>query len=303
VSEEVRKYLAHARELSDAALDELLPRTDEPPGRLHESMRYSCLAPGKRLRPALALATCRAFAGEEEVCRRPAAALEMIHAYSLIHDDLPAMDDDDLRRGQPTNHVVYGDAMAILAGDALHTLACQVLAEWPRGDELAAMRSRVLAAVLDGIGWRGMVGGQVLDIELTGRAEAGSLEEVGAIHTRKTGALFRASLVLGAEVAGASSAQVKRMAHFGDVAGLAFQVVDDILDVTAESSALGKTGGKDEAAGKGTYPAVLGLEGAREVAESLTAEALELLEGTDFPEAGDAAPLRALTHFILERNH
>jgi geranylgeranyl diphosphate synthase type II len=266
-------------------------------------MRYSCLAPGKRLRPALALATCRAFAGEAEACRRPAAALEMIHAYSLIHDDLPAMDDDDLRRGQPTNHVVFGEAMAILAGDALHTLACQVLATWPRGDEHAAMRSRVLASVLDGIGWRGMVGGQVLDIELTGRAETGSLAEVKAIHVRKTGALFRASLVLGAEVAGAAPSLVERMARFGDVAGLAFQVVDDILDVTAGSDELGKTGGKDEAAGKVTYPAVLGLEGAREVAESLTSEALELLEDTPFPESGDAEALRALTHFILERTH
>lgn len=303
MSEEVRRYLAQARERCDAALEELLPGTDLAPARLHEAMRYSCLAPGKRLRPALALATCRAFAGDLDTCVRPAAALEMIHAYSLIHDDLPAMDDDDLRRGQPTNHVVFGEAMAILAGDALHTLACQVLATWPRGDERAAVRSRVLDAVLHGIGWSGMVGGQVLDIELTGRAEAGSLEEVKAIHTRKTGALIRASLVLGTEIAGATPEQVLRMARFGDVAGLAFQVVDDILDVTAESSALGKTGGKDEAAGKVTYPAVLGLEGAREVAESLTAEALELLEGTDFPEAGDAAPLRALTHFILERNH
>ena len=248
MSDLVREYLTRSRELCDAALDELLPGTDQPPGRLHESMRYSCLAPGKRLRPALAFAACRAFAGEEELCRRPAAALEMIHAYSLIHDDLPAMDDDDLRRGQPTNHVVFGEAMAILAGDALHTLACQMLASWPKGDDKAAMRSRVLAAVLDGIGWRGMVGGQVLDIELTGRADVGSLEEVKAIHTRKTGALFRASLVLGAEVAGAAPASVERMARFGDVAGLAFQVVDDILDVTAESSALGKTGGKDEAA-------------------------------------------------------
>ena len=303
MSDDVRQFLAWAAERTDAALDELLPGLDEPPGRLHESMRYSALAPGKRLRPALALATCRAFAGDEEACLRPAAALEMIHAYSLIHDDLPAMDDDDMRRGQPTNHVVFGEAMAILAGDALHTLACEVLSVWPKGDEHAAMRSRVLFAVVQAIGWRGMVGGQVLDIELTGRAEAGSLEEVQAIHSRKTGALFRASLVLGAEVAGAERSLVDRMARLGDVAGLAFQVVDDILDVTAGSEALGKTGGKDEAAGKVTYPAVLGLDAARETARGLCREALELLDGTEFPAGGDSAPLGALVRFVLERTH
>jgi geranylgeranyl diphosphate synthase type II len=303
VSEDVRSYLSSVRERIDRVLDELLPRPDQPPGRLHEAMRYSVLAPGKRLRPALALAACRSFAGDEEACLRPAAALEMIHAYSLIHDDLPAMDDDDMRRGQPTSHVVYGEAMAILAGDALHTLACEVLATHPAGDEHASLRSRVQLAVLQAIGWRGMVGGQVLDIELTGRSEAGTLDEVREVHSRKTGALIRASLVMGAEVGGAPPSAVERLARLGEVAGLAFQVVDDVLDVTAGSETLGKTGGKDEAAGKLTYPAVVGLERSRAIAASLTREARDLLDGTEFPPSGDAGALRALTQFILERTH
>jgi geranylgeranyl pyrophosphate synthase len=274
VSEDVRSYLSSVRERIDRVLDELLPRPDQPPGRLHEAMRYSVLAPGKRLRPALALAACRSFAGDEEACLRPAAALEMIHAYSLIHDDLPAMDDDDMRRGQPTSHVVYGEAMAILAGDALHTLACEVLATHPAGDEHASLRSRVQLAVLQAIGWRGMVGGQVLDIELTGRPEAGTLDEVREVHSRKTGALIRASLVMGAEVGGAPPSAVEH-----------------------------QTGGKDEAAGKLTYPAVVGLERSRAIAASLTREARDLLDGTEFPPSGDAGALRALTQFILERTH
>jgi geranylgeranyl diphosphate synthase type II len=264
-------------------------------------MRYSALAGGKRLRPALALAACRAFGGDEEACLAPAAALEMIHAYSLIHDDLPAMDDDDLRRGQPTSHVVFGEAMAILAGDALHSLACEVLATHPTGQEHDAARGRVQRAVLAAIGWRGMVGGQVLDMELTGRGGTAAEEELAGIHRRKTGALIRASLVLGAELGGAPADAVEELGRFGDVAGLAFQVVDDVLDVTASSVELGKTGGKDQETGKVTYPAVLGLELARVRARELTTLALELLEDVDHPAAGDPGPLRALATFILER--
>ena len=295
------EYLRDAAARVDRELDQLLPGVQDVPARLHEAMRYSVMSPGKRIRPALALAACRACGGDEAACLAPAAALEMIHAYSLIHDDLPAMDDDDMRRGQPTSHVVYGEALAILAGDALHTLACEILATRPAGDGHAALRARVQAHVLPAIGWRGMVGGQVLDIELTGSGLVGTEGEVFEIHRRKTGALLRASILLGAEVASAAPAQVEALGRFGDVAGLAFQVVDDVLDVTAVSKDLGKTQGKDAAAGKVTYPAVLGLDGATKRAKELTEEALRLLDGVPMASGGDAGPLRDLTRFILER--
>jgi geranylgeranyl pyrophosphate synthase len=293
--------LEDARRRVDAALDRLLPSPSEPCARLHEAMRYSALSPGKRLRPALALAACRAFGGDEKACLEPAAALEMVHAYSLIHDDLPAMDDDDLRRGRPTSHVVYGEAMAILAGDALHTLACEVLATWPHGNGQLVARARVQRHVLEAIGWRGMVGGQALDMELTGKGGAASEEEVRGIHLRKTGALIRAALLLGSEIGGAHADQVEAMGRFGDVVGLAFQVVDDVLDVTADAATLGKSQGKDAKAAKVTYPAVLGLEGARARARDLTEAALRELAALRFPEGGDPSQLEALTRFILER--
>jgi geranylgeranyl diphosphate synthase type II len=265
-------------------------------------MRYAALSPGKRLRPALALAACRALGGDEVRCLEPAAALEMIHAYSLIHDDLPAMDDDELRRGRPTCHVAFDEATAILAGDALHTLACEVLATYPEGDAEAALRSRVQRHVLRAAGWRGMVGGQALDMELTGRGASGTEDEVRAIHLRKTAALIRASLLLGAELSGAGPGPVDAMGAFGEVAGLAFQVVDDVLDVTSDAASLGKTAGKDADEKKVTYPAVLGLDASVARARELTAEALARLEAMSFPDAGDPEPLRALTRFILERS-
>jgi geranylgeranyl pyrophosphate synthase len=296
-----RVFLADVAPRVDATLDCLLPRPPATPERLCEAMRYSALSPGKRLRPALALATCRAFGGDEARCLPPAAALEMIHAYSLIHDDLPAMDDDDLRRGKPTNHVVFGEAMAILAGDALHTLACHVLATHPPGDADAALRSRVQGVVLEAIGSAGMVGGQALDIELTGRGGEVDEEQLVGIHSRQTGALIRASVVLGAEMGGGSSRAVEAMSQFGAALGLAFQVIDDILDVTAESADLGKTRGKDQAAQKVTYPAVLGLDGARARARELTERSHALLAAVEIPRGGDVGPLRALASYVLER--
>lgn len=294
-------YLKDAAQRVDVALSRLLPPVSEPCARLHEAMRYSTLSPGKRLRPALALAACRAFGGDEERCLEPAAALEMIHAYSLIHDDLPAMDDDDLRRGRPTSHVVYGEAMAILAGDGLHTLACEILATRPAGDEHAVLRSRVQRHVLSAIGWRGMVGGQAIDMELTGKGGGVGERDVESIHLRKTGALIRASLLLGSELGGASPDEVDAMGRFGDTAGLAFQVVDDVLDVTSSSEQLGKSAGKDADEGKVTYPAVLGLDEARKRARELTDRALSQFGETRFPESGDPGPLRALTRYVLER--
>ncbi|MEM7244309.1 MAG: polyprenyl synthetase family protein [Acidobacteriota bacterium] len=298
---DVPAFLTESARRIDAVLDQLLPPAGEGAGRLHEAMRYSTLAPGKRLRPALALASCRLFAGDETLCLEPAAALEMIHAYSLIHDDLPAMDDDDLRRGQPTSHVVFGEAMAILAGDALHSLACETMAFHPGGPEHARLRSRVQRHVLGAIGWQGMVGGQVLDLSLTGRGGQASEGEVEEVHLRKTGALIRASLVVGAEVGGATPEQVEAVGELGKVSGLAFQVVDDVLDVTSHADELGKTGGKDEAANKVTYPAVLGLEGAREKATELTRDALARLEAVSSEASGDGGPLAELLRFVLER--
>ena len=295
------EFLADAAQKADATLGRLLPSVDEPCGKLHEAMRYSALSPGKRLRPALALAACRAFGGVESLCLEPAAALEMIHAYSLVHDDLPAIDDDDLRRGKPTNHVVFGEAMAILAGDGLHTLACEVLAAHPRGDQHALLRSRVQQHVLSAIGWRGMVGGQALDMELTGRGGEMSEDDVRGIHLRKTAALIRAALLLGAEIGGAGPEDVAAMGRFGDSAGLAFQVIDDVLDMTKSSEELGKSAGKDAQEGKVTYPAVLGLEAARRRASELTELALAQLSAINFPREGDAEPLRGLTRYILER--
>jgi geranylgeranyl pyrophosphate synthase len=294
-------FLREAAGRVDAALERLLPPTSEPSHRLHEAMRYATLSPGKRLRPALALACCRAFAGDEAECLEPACALEMVHAYSLVHDDLPAMDDDDLRRGRPTCHVAYDEATAILVGDGLHTLACEILATYPIGDANALVRSRVQAHVLGAIGWRGMVGGQALDMELTGRGSAGTEAEVRSIHLRKTAALIRAALVLGAEIARAPAESVEAVGRFGEVAGLAFQVVDDVLDVTSDAASLGKTAGKDAEEKKVTYPAVLGLEASVARARELTAEALSRLDALPLPEAGDPAPLRALVQFILER--
>ena len=280
----LRRYVASVRERVDLALERALPTAPSCPARLAEAMRYSLFAGGKRFRPVLALAAADATArrlglGAEEASRAvdaalPAAcAIEMIHTYSLIHDDLPAMDDDDLRRGRPTLHVAYGEGLAILAGDGLLTEAFLLLAREPRGDDpdLARRKLAVLEAVADAAGVAGMAGGQAIDLEATGAGAsraAGGFDEARLrhMHACKTGALLRASAVSGAIMAGGTAAIIDAIGAYASEIGIAFQIVDDILDVEGSARELGKTAGKDAAAGKLTYPALFGVARSREFA-------------------------------------
>jgi geranylgeranyl diphosphate synthase type II len=293
---DLHDYLRERAALVEAALDRYLPGEDLLPAVLHQAMRYSVFAGGKRLRPTLVLAACEAVGGAPERVLHAACALEMIHTYSLIHDDLPAMDDDDFRRGRPTNHKVYGEANAILAGDALLTEAFRLLAD------PAANRDRDLAVVLRVIetvarcaGSQGMVGGQVVDMEAEGKPiDYATLQY---IHTRKTGALFLASIQAGAWLGGGSDDQLAALTRYGETAGLAFQIADDILDIIGDQAVLGKDVGSDQARGKATYPALLGLSEARRRAEELRDLALTALE----PLGTRAEPLRALARYIVDR--
>ncbi len=258
-------------------LDRYLPPESTPPETISRAVRYSLFAGGKRLRPLLVLSAAEAVGGSVADALPAAAAFEMIHTYSLIHDDLPAMDDDSLRRGRPTSHVVFGEAIAILAGDALQSHAFALLADSPPPCRVPAERRlRAVAELASAAGAGGMVGGQVLDLESEGRpADAEALER---IHRHKTGALIRAAARVGAIVSGASEDDLHRLTRFAEEAGLAFQIVDDILDVEGSAATLGKSAGKDEKAGKATYPQVLGIDNARRKAEELLSSALDRLE-------------------------
>jgi geranylgeranyl diphosphate synthase type II len=258
-------------------------------------MRYSVFAGGKRLRPVLVAAGAEAVGGTLAAVMPAACAVEMIHTYSLIHDDLPAMDNDDFRRGVPTNHKVFGEAIAILAGDALLTLAFRLLGDSVAAGADAQRLREVFTEVADAAGSAGMVGGQVADIECEGKPADAAI--VDYIHTHKTAALIRASIRSGAILAGATPAQLKALGVAGDDLGLAFQIMDDILDITATSEELGKTAGKDQAQQKATYPAVHGIETSRRRAQALVADAHAALE----PFGPRALPLRALGTFIIER--
>jgi len=289
-------FLAAERTLVDGALDRLLPPADAWPRRLHEAMRYAVFGGGKRVRPILARAACRAAGGDPARILEAACALELVHTYSLVHDDLPALDNDTLRRGRPTVHVAYDEALAILVGDALLTEAFLVLGTHPAGEELAPRRAEGCRLVALAVGSAGMVGGQVEDLEATGTPpDAGRLER---IHRAKTGALLAASVELGAVLAGVDAATRQRFARFGQSLGLAFQIADDILDVTGTAASLGKSPGKDAAAGKLTYPAVYGLAAARQelcrLAGALRAEA-EALEGR-------SGTLASLVEYIASRD-
>nr|WP_225323004.1 farnesyl diphosphate synthase [Synechococcus sp. RSCCF101] len=286
-------YLNGSRERVEAALDASLG--PERPEGLREAMRYSLLAGGKRLRPILCLAACELAGGEAELAMPTAVALEMIHTMSLIHDDLPAMDDDDLRRGQPTNHVKFGEATAILAGDALLTRAFEMVARRSPGvppDRLLAVVAELSLAA----GAPGLVGGQVVDLDSEGRSV--DLETLEYIHLHKTGALLRASVLCGALIAGADQALLDGLRAYARGIGLAFQIIDDILDVTASSEVLGKTAGKDLVADKTTYPKLLGLEQSRQRADQLIDAAKAGLE----PWLDRAQPLLALADYITSRD-
>ncbi len=289
--------------LTDAALERLLPHTEALPHSIHRAMRHSIFAGGKRLRPLLVLEAARMVAGNlPDGAADLGAAMEMLHTYSLIHDDLPALDNDDLRRGKPTCHVVYGEATAILAGDALQTLAYQTLAQLP-GDAAAKVEiiREISIATGTGVGQEGlppgMIGGQVMDLEGEGKKPTAALVE--AIHRAKTGALITVSIVAGGLLGGAGAADVEYLRRFGQCAGLAFQIVDDILDETESSTALGKTAGKDTATEKATWPAVFGLESSRETAAELLRDALAELQ----PFGEQAEPLKAVARALVERTH
>jgi geranylgeranyl pyrophosphate synthase len=277
-----------------AALDHALPRATEDPERLHQAMRYACEG-GKRLRALLVYAAGETFGADPACLDAPACAVELIHAYSLVHDDLPAMDDDDLRRGRPTVHKAYDEAMGILAGDALQTLAFDLVAH---SEVLAAgQRVRMLGLLARAAGSLGMVGGQVVDIESEGKSIG--LERLQSLHARKTGALIRASLQLGGIAAGADAVAAAALERYGELVGLAFQIQDDVLDETASTQTLGKTAGKDLAQHKSTYPALLGLDGARRRAEALFDEARSTAQGLP----GGGAPLLWLVSHIQQRSH
>jgi geranylgeranyl diphosphate synthase type II len=285
-------YMKHRAAAVDAALERFLPAETLRPETLHKAMRYSVFAGGKRLRPVLVIAGAEAVGGTASLVMPTACAMELIHTYSLVHDDLPAMDNDDFRRGVPTNHKVFGEAMAILAGDALLTLAFRLVAD--NAGPSTALRE-VVMDIADAAGHKGMVAGQVADLEAEGRRVGADM--VDYIHAHKTGALIRTSLRIGAMLCGADATQVRALSVAGADLGLAFQIVDDILDVVASSEELGKTAGKDQIQQKATYPAIHGIEASRARAAFLIRDAEEALRVLGPP----AEPIRALGRFILER--
>ncbi len=283
------------REQVDAALARLLPAPDVPPSVIHEAMRYTVFAGGKRLRPILALCGAEAVGGKLEMALPAAVALELIHTYSLVHDDLPAMDDDDFRRGRPTCHKVYGEAVAILVGDALLTHAFQVLSDASTDGIAPARCLLILHEISRAAGSSGMVGGQTMDIQAEGQALDG--HTLLSLHAKKTGALLRASVRVGGLAVGADEAQLAALTLYGERIGLAFQIVDDILDIEGTTAELGKTAGSDLRKHKATYPAVFGLETARADAARLLGEAKDAVA----PLGGGAAVLRELADFVGRR--
>ena len=292
---ELNRYLVARQKEVDRALDRFLPKESTPPATIHKAMRYSLFAGGKRLRPILCLAAAEACGGEINPALPLACAVECIHTYSLIHDDLPSMDNDDLRRGRPTCHKVFGEGIAVLAGDALLTIAFEIAAtvRLPRRYSLPEVFSEIASAA----GSQKLIAGQVADLEAEGRRL--NRAQLRYIHENKTAALLTASVRLGAMTANATAKQLAAITNFGRALGLAFQVIDDILDVTQTSEKLGKSAGKDIAAKKATYPAVIGLEKSRVEARRLTSKAHRALESL-----GDrAVVLRALADYLLRREY
>jgi geranylgeranyl diphosphate synthase type II len=291
---DLQQFLATRTKTVNAALDKFLPSEKTKPVTIHKAMRYSLFAGGKRMRPALCLAAAAACGGREADALPLACAVECIHTYSLIHDDLPAMDNDDFRRGKPTNHKVFGEGIAVLAGDALLTQAFEIAAQakgWPRYPHRDLILEIAKAA-----GSLQLVAGQVADLE--GEGKKLSVDELRYIHERKTSALLCCAVRLGGMSANCTAAQLKALTDFGYHVGLAFQVIDDILDVTQTSEQLGKTAGKDTRSQKATYPAIVGLGKSRKIAENLTAKAFAALDIFK----GKAVALEALAEFLLKRD-
>ncbi len=292
----IKEYFKGKSALVDTWLDRLLPAESESPSTIHQAMRYSIFAGGKRLRPILTIATGEIFGASEDQLLPAACAIEMIHTYSLVHDDLPAMDDDDMRRGRATNHVVYGEAMAILAGDALLTQAFRTLADYRSVG--AENKLRVISEVAKAAGTtRALIGGQVLDIHSEGKKL--TAEELEAIHRAKTGALITCAIRIGAIIGAASDNELNSLTAFGEKAGLSFQIADDILDQTATSEELGKTPGKDIAKRKATYAAYYGMDSASEMANRLSRAAISSVTTI----GRDTRMLQEIARFIVERKY
>ncbi len=292
---DLNRYLDQTCARVDAALDKLLPAESAPPPTIHKAMRYSIFAGGKRIRPVLCIAACEAVGGKSAAAMPLACAVECIHTYSLIHDDLPSMDDDDLRRGKPTNHKVFGEGIAVLAGDALLTEAFALIA---RSQPPKRYPVRVLVSDLAlAAGSLRLIAGQVQDLENEERRA--SLEEVKATHLNKTAALITTSIRLGAMAGNASPTQLKRLTRYGQDLGLAFQVIDDILDATSTKEVMGKSVRADQKNNKSTFPTVLGLDKSRQYAADLIADAHRQLK----PFGSRAAPLAAIADFFLTRKH
>jgi len=291
----MKDYIISRQKMVEEALQSYLPKPSIKPKTIHKAMRYSVFAGGKRLRPILCLAAAECCGGEVSAALPLACAIECIHTYSLIHDDLPCMDNDDLRRGMPTSHKVFGEAIAVLAGDALLTFAFELAAQvpgWPRYSLRDVIRELAIAS-----GSRSLIAGQVLDLESEGKSV--SLPMLRFIHESKTAALLRATIRLGAMSANATPVRLHSLSDFGTALGLAFQVIDDILDVTQSSETLGKSAGKDLASEKATYPSVIGLEASRKVARKLTEEAHRSLK----PFGQKAEILHSLADYLLDREY
>lgn len=294
----IKEYQQRCQQLVDPALEQLFQAPLAQMQRLYAAMRYSVMNGGKRVRPLLVLASCEACGGMAEDAVAAACAVELIHAYSLVHDDLPAMDDDDWRRGQPTTHKAFDEAYAILAGDALQTLAFEVLCDERHGNYSTGTRLKMLKLLSQASGAAGMVGGQAIDLSATGQQiDQPQLEQM---HRHKTGALIRASVLLGGLASGhASAQQLDALGQYADAIGLAFQVQDDILDITSDTQTLGKQQGSDAQQGKSTYPNLLGLSAAQDYALSLRDQALTALDGF----CSKAEPLRQLANYIVARKN
>jgi geranylgeranyl diphosphate synthase type II len=295
---DIQKYLERQREKIDRFLDQAVPDGQAAPKILYESMRYSLLGGGKRIRPILTMAASEAVGSQNDSILPFAAALEFIHTYSLVHDDLPAMDNDDFRRGRPTNHKTYGEGMAILAGDALLTMAFELCSNPKLKDSVPQDRQvQIIQELAVGSGHGGMVGGQVLDIQAENQdIDLGSLQ---TIHNFKTGRLIRASVRIGGIFGGASSSQLDSLTGYSEDIGLAFQIADDVLNMTGTREELGKDAGTDAKRGKKTYPTFYGVEGARELAEQCIKRAINRLD--EFDQKAD--PLRAIADYIISRRN
>ncbi len=298
MTSDLKNYLKNHRERVDSALRSFLPAKRTRPATIHDAMRYSVFAGGKRLRPVLCLAAAEACGGDLELALPPAAAVECIHTYSLIHDDLPCMDDDDLRRGNPASHKKYGEGIAVLAGDALLTIAFEILAQVKATNRYGV--GDFITELAVAAGSRHLIGGQVLDLEGEGKKVKVSAAELKYIHQSKTAALLRSSCCLGAMAANATPTKLSALSDFGHSLGLAFQVIDDILDVTQSSDKLGKSAGKDQAVDKSTYPALFGLGKSRAEAAKMTAHAHQSLKPLGRKAAGR---LHDIADYLLGRDY